>query len=213
MSRNPETIPEIIERRNSLEAQNAKLKEVIERLGGAVAVWKTTARRDGLTALVRREAFEGVAKSLIARAQTNGIPSSYVLFDIDHFKDVNDNYGHPEGDRVLTEVAGLIQQASRRPMDIAGRIGGEELAIFLSNTDYEGAGVVAERVRANIEAYFKEKNPSITVSAGVATYIPGNEKLDPMEIYTMLYGTADKTLYKAKNSGRNKVVGKKVKLS
>jgi diguanylate cyclase (GGDEF)-like protein len=206
MSNQGETIQEIIEKRKSAESENARLKAVINRLSGAVSAWKTTARRDGLTGLVRREAFEDVARTLITRSQKNGVPVSYVLIDIDHFKKVNDNYGHQRGDEVLTEVGTIMTQEARRPMDIAGRIGGEELAIFLSNTDNKGAGVVAERLRSAIETYFSERDPSITVSAGVATYIPGSETLDPLEAYTELYGTADRKLYEAKGSGRNKVV-------
>ena len=203
----PKTIPEIIEEKRRFEAENAHLKHVIKVLGGEVSKWKTTARKDGLTGLIRREAFEDISKTLIERSQRNGNPVSYVLVDIDYFKRVNDVHGHPAGDKVLIEVGGLMYQEARRPMDLAGRIGGGELALFLSNTYHEGAVVVAERLRTAIEEHFKERIISVTVSAGVSTYVPGQDEVSGLGVYGDLYHAADGRLYRAKETGRNRIVG------
>ena len=125
------------------------------------------------------------------------------LVDIDHFKKVNDTYGHDEGDKVLKEVAKVLADKVRDTdligSKIVGRYGGEEMSILLPNTDLEGAKIVGERLRKSIQEEFKGTKTKITISAGVSTY-------NPEESIEQLYKSADEKLYRAKDQGRNKVI-------
>ncbi|WP_354624321.1 diguanylate cyclase [Psychromonas sp. MME2] len=128
-------------------------------------------------------------------------PSSLIMFDIDHFKKVNDTYGHPFGDEVIREVANSLRK-NMRDTDIAGRYGGEEFTLILVDTDLNGATLVAERIRQSIEAieFVYEGTPvKVTASFGVA-HITGNTPN-----YHSWIKTADLGLYIAKNSGRNQI--------
>lgn len=128
-------------------------------------------------------------------------PSSLIMFDIDHFKKVNDNYGHPFGDEVIREVANCLRQ-NKRETDIAGRYGGEEFTVILVDTDLNDAKMVAERIRTSIEAVkfnCEGKEVKVTASFGVA-HISAN-----IPNYQSWIKMADLGLYIAKNSGRNQV--------
>jgi diguanylate cyclase (GGDEF)-like protein len=127
------------------------------------------------------------------------------MIDIDHFKSYNDRHGHPKGDELLIKVAELVKEGLRKT-DIAARYGGEEFAVILPETGKEGARLVAERLRKNVESYpfpGRESQPlgRLTLSVGVATY---PEDADSV---MRLVAKADENLYKAKDGGRNRVRG------
>lgn len=127
--------------------------------------------------------------------------SSMIMLDIDHFKKVNDNYGHPFGDEVIREVANCLRK-NMRETDIAGRYGGEEFTLILVDTDLENAKFVAERIRKSVEEFdfhYQGKLVKVTISLGIS-HITGN-----IRDYRSWIKTADLGLYIAKDSGRNQV--------
>lgn len=157
---------------------------------------------DSLTDLYNRRYFMQAGKNEIERANRYDDPLSLMMIDIDHFKNVNDTYGHIAGDNVLGSFANIIKE-SVRDIDIAGRLGGEEFGIILPKTTLENAKQVGERLRKNIEGNifeYKDSSISITISVGIATYNKENPSID-----NMLH-KADVALYEAKNSGRNSVI-------
>jgi diguanylate cyclase (GGDEF)-like protein len=127
------------------------------------------------------------------------------MIDLDNFKSINDTYGHPQGDKVLQEVAKAYPQAFNRPSDFAARWGGEEFAALLPDTPLEGAMEIAEKIRADIEkmefSCMEGIVLRITASVGVNTVIPDQES----KIENFISVT-DKALYNAKNAGKNKVI-------
>jgi diguanylate cyclase (GGDEF)-like protein len=159
---------------------------------------------DEMTQLFNYRYFRQRLKEEFSRAERYEHPLSLVIFDIDYFKHYNDNHGHPKGDEVLRKLASLIKN-NTRPTDFAARYGGEEFVIILIETDKEGAEMFAEKFRKCVdETYFeyqeKQPNKNLTVSVGVANF-PIDAK-NPDE----LLGMADKALYQAKNSGKNRVM-------
>jgi len=126
-----------------------------------------------------------------------------MMADLDHFKRVNDQYGHPAGDVVLRGVSEVLRQTLRAP-DVAGRYGGEELLVILPQTDAQGAAQMAERWRQAVEvSSFRApdgRNVGVTVSIGVASF--SADQASPDE----LVNSADEALYRAKHQGRNRVV-------
>jgi diguanylate cyclase (GGDEF)-like protein len=134
----------------------------------------------------------------IARAGRRGEGLSLVMADLDHFKSINDQYGHITGDHVLASVAAVFQ-SHLRTYDLAARYGGEEFVLLLPATSAEGAMVVAERMRKALADITVPDCPrQITMSLGVATWMPG-------ETPEQFVARADAALYKAKNAGRNRV--------
>ncbi|HAK46808.1 MAG TPA: hypothetical protein DCO79_12935, partial [Spirochaeta sp.] len=126
---------------------------------------------------------------------------SFIMIDIDHFKRINDNFGHDTGDRALIRFADIIR-SSLRETDIAGRLGGEEFGIILPLTNIKQALIVAERIRLRIETETGSKEadvPPFTASFGLAQF---NKNKDSSDLLTQ---NADKALYKAKETGRNKI--------
>jgi diguanylate cyclase (GGDEF)-like protein/PAS domain S-box-containing protein len=169
------------------------------------------ATTDPLTGLHNRRSFDQALEHEWQRTLRAGSPTSLLLIDVDHFKLLNDRYGHTVGDDCLCAVAGAVSGAVRRSTDLVARYGGEELAAILTDTDYEGALRVAEAVRRSIEALRipHQDNRSghgyITASIGVGTAIArhgGSSKMPEA-----LIESADRALYKAKRSGRNCVAG------
>jgi len=159
---------------------------------------------DFLTGLKSRRYFEERLDHEIKRAERNGSPLSVVLIDVDHFKLVNDSYGHQAGDRILREIASRLM-IGRREIDTVARYGGEEFIIILPDTNLVGADHVAQRLREDIESTgFAVSSSSqlaqLTISLGVAS-VPrdAQSKSDLLE-------AADVALYEAKNSGRNRVM-------
>ncbi len=157
---------------------------------------------DPLTGTANRKSLCEGAERLLNRCRHEGAPCSLVMFDLDHFKEVNDHHGHQIGDRVLTAFADAVK-ASLRPNDLFGRYGGEEFILVLPGATMTTAHVIADRIRR----LFSEDNRFIdgrplnaTVSAGVATDGPESEAS-----YEALIGKADKAVYAAKRAGRNRV--------
>lgn len=173
-----------------LEYLNRELLETNQKLA-------QQASTDGLTELKNHRAIHEALHSAVKMAERFGQPLSLIMFDIDHFKQFNDTYGHPAGDELLRQVGAVLQQ-SARAYDIPARYGGEEFAVILPNTDADEAVQVAERLRQQISA-IQNPNAPITASFGVSTYRPGSTP-------AILLYEADSALYQAKQSGRNCVV-------
>jgi diguanylate cyclase (GGDEF)-like protein len=163
---------------------------------------ETMATTDGLTGLTNHRTFQSRFEDLLQRAQRHNHKVALLLCDIDHFKKVNDNYGHPVGDEVLRRVARVLQEVPRK-IDIPARYGGEEFAVILDNVDVAQAKAVADRIRIEISKVVVEtdKGPlSVTESIGVAAFPEdGRDR-------TTLIERADLALYAAKHGGRNRVV-------
>ncbi len=160
------------------------------------------AERDSLTNLLNRRKFIEVLT--LEWNQYRRYETSYILMmlDIDHFKDVNDTYGHSAGDHVLAEIAAIMKHCVRA-VDVVGRLGGEEFSILLPGTDIKEAKTIADRIREQIQtaAIFTEgKIINTTISIGITPFF------DQDKSSTEVLSRADKALYKAKQSGRNKVV-------
>jgi len=160
-------------------------------------------RLDGLTGLYNRNTFVELTERELVRAQRQGSATAILLLDLDHFKRVNDTWGHPAGDAVLKNVAAVVTQ-SVRSTDLVGRLGGEEFIILLPGTTLIAARKLAEKVRARLEAnptLFEKTTIQTTASIGLAGTTAA-EKRD----FDNLYNSADKALYMAKQRGRNQVV-------
>lgn len=161
---------------------------------------REAANRDFLTSLYNSRAFELKMKQKIAVAKRDKIPFTLLLVDIDHFKQVNDRYGHPAGDAVLLQIANVMRETFR-PGDHIARKGGEEFVILVDHCDAEQIKVIAERLRSNVEnhAFILPDGGELrlTISAGSATYPNVHEE--------ELVVKADQALYQAKKAGRNRV--------
>ncbi len=156
-------------------------------------------RSDGLTGLLNRKTWEDSLIHEFKRYQRYAHTCTLIMFDIDHFKNINDTYGHPAGDEVIRQTAEVLRNCTRT-IDITGRYGGEEFTVIVVDTDAEGSLVVAERIRTTIEALTVEyamHTIKFTVSLGITEL--SKEILN----HTMWIESADKGLYEAKNSGRN----------
>jgi len=165
-------------------------------------VHKEAALIDPLTGVHNRRAVSEFAKQILAREVRPTKPMAIFMFDIDRFKSINDRFGHPVGDKVIKLLAATAKKTLRQT-DVFGRLGGEEFAAFLGNTDESGAVIVAERVRlAFIEAAKVVDGIEIgaTVSIGVTFTTNYKDEVDA------LLARADEALYEAKNSGRNRVM-------
>jgi two-component system cell cycle response regulator len=157
---------------------------------------------DGLTGLTNVRHFREQAQREHSRARRHNDPYSILMMDIDHFKKINDVYGHPVGDIVLREMAVIFREAVRLT-DLPARYGGEEYIVFLHRTRLPEAVIVGERIREAVERkVFAAPLPLIrcTVSVGIADYLPGTEGTEKTVI-----GRADQALYAAKHGGRNRV--------
>jgi|AGTN01.3.fsa_nt_gi diguanylate cyclase (GGDEF) domain len=178
----------VIQRTTALEAANIEL----ERL----------ATTDSLTGILNRRAFLARAEAEFGRSRRHGHPLSVLAVDIDHFKAVNDRFGHAGGDEVLCAVVRAMQEDLRNG-DMAARLGGEEFILLLPETSLAGAVEVAERVRcrvAGIPFDFDGTAHLVTISIGVVEALDGDGKLDSM------LSRADDNLYRAKEEGRNRVI-------
>jgi len=178
--------------KKQLEASNKKLQEL--------------STKDGLTGISNRRHFDETLDENLSDAKDNNSAVSLILMDIDYFKGFNDTYGHQLGDDCLIEVASLLSRACLNPQDLAARYGGEEFVALLSGTTEKDALKVAHRFSkmlsaAAIKHEVSDVSPHVTVSMGIATY-------DTATPYSAkeLIEAADKALYKAKDTGRNKEV-------
>jgi diguanylate cyclase (GGDEF)-like protein len=170
--------------------ENARLHSIVRR----------QAVTDELTDLANRRRFMEALRQEVARSDRFGTSLALVLFDLDDFKQINDNCGHQVGDAVLRQAAQVIRERVRET-DLAGRVGGEEFAVLLAGTDLEGASVFAENLRRALTAGVSvaEAPGPVTASFGVAAHRPGQPEAD-------LVGVADRALYRAKAEGKDRVV-------
>jgi diguanylate cyclase (GGDEF)-like protein len=183
---------EVLGNQASTSIANARFHAEIERL----------AITDGLTGLFNHRHFQERLSQEFSRINRFSDPLSMLIIDIDHFKQVNDTYGHPVGDVVLKGVADKIRGTIRN-IDISARYGGEELAVILIGTDERGAMNMAERLRKAVinKTFSAEKSTfNVTISIGISTYTKGIKRKEE------LIEKADKALYQAKRSGRNRSI-------
>jgi diguanylate cyclase (GGDEF)-like protein len=163
---------------------------------------REAASHDALTGLHNRRAFNDALRLAVAREDRQGGTFALLLLDIDHFKKLNDTYGHPAGDAALRNTAQLLSRVIRKS-DLAARYGGEEFAVILSSTDRGGGAHIAEKVRSTVEAgqhVFDGARLRVTVSVGLAVWP------DDGRDASVLVAAADRALYAAKQGGRNRVV-------
>ena len=178
----------------ALAEQNERQRARVEQVNSEL---ERLTVRDPLTGVANRRLFETRWKEERQRSVRSGAPVSIAIADIDHFKRVNDTFGHPAGDEVLREVA-TTMLANVRGIDLLARIGGEEFAVILPDTDQEGAQAFAERIRLAVEAItFEAIAVRCTVSIGLASGT--GVELDDLVV------AADRALYQAKAGGRNRI--------
>ncbi|MBU1343431.1 MAG: diguanylate cyclase [Proteobacteria bacterium] len=152
---------------------------------------------DGLTKLYNHGYIHERLAQEISRSRREKQPVSVIMFDLDHFKNINDTYGHKIGDEILVMIASLIKELLRKE-DVAGRYGGEEFLIILPNTDGQGAVIVANKIKTKIQNHtFPQKGLSVTISGGVCSF--------EGEDANNLIMKADQLLYQAKEKGRNRI--------
>lgn len=188
--RQAELIAELGQSKSDLEQANRTLE--------------TLAATDPLTGINNRRNFFRVAGVEVARARRYRADLAIIMIDVDHFKHINDSFGHEVGDRVLAGLA-AVTAAGLRPTDCLARYGGEEFAILAPNTDLDGAISLAERIRADIAAFEPPgitPPPRVTASFGVALWQVGETDLAPA------LSRADAALYQAKHAGRDTVCGR-----
>ena len=161
-------------------------------------VLRQAATVDSLTGLYNRSFFFGIVEERLRESEQRGTPVSMITIDIDHFKHVNDTWGHPVGDEVLGRTARLLKEALRST-DVISRVGGEEFAVLLPATGAEGAWIVAEKMRSALETNPHPRVGRVTASFGAAEHRPGEDT-------TRWYKRADDATYQAKENGRNRVV-------
>lgn len=167
---------------------------------------QSLAHKDGLTELSNRRAFDDKLLADCYHAQQTQTSIALLLLDVDYFKQYNDTYGHQMGDECLKGIAKAICDHALRPTDLAARYGGEEFAIILPGVDASGAQGVAERIRNSVFNLHYQHSASacaeyVSISIGVTSVIP-NDDIEP----NSLIAVADKALYQAKHSGRNRVI-------
>lgn len=153
---------------------------------------------DHLTGLANRRRFERQMEREVARTRRYGHPFCLLMLDIDHFKRINDTHGHHVGDDVLRRLANVLQ-AGTRGIDTAARVGGEEFAVILTETEFEHGLEVAERLRIAVKEMQMSVAGSVTISAGIAEFDP------TVQDAHALFSAADAALYEAKRQGRDRV--------
>ncbi len=163
----------------------------------AMNIQKNQKHIDHLTGLYNRRSFDYSLSVEIERSRRYASPLSLILIDIDHFKSINDEYGHSVGDQILSQIAGIISIVVRST-DFAARWGGEEFAILMPESVQKEAATVAEALRARIESFTFVNDIRVTVSFGVAQWLKLGSK-------SLWFRRTDRALYRAKRNGRNRV--------
>jgi diguanylate cyclase (GGDEF)-like protein/PAS domain S-box-containing protein len=197
-----EDITELKQAHHELEHANKQLQEQLKKIRSLQAILHEQAIRDPLTGLYNRRYWCETIDRELARATREKYPVSMIMMDLDHFKNINDTFGHAAGDLVLQCLAQILSSATRSG-DIVCRYGGEEFTLVLPNTTTEAAEEIAERLRLSFEqAHILWNGVQVhtTLSIGVATF--------PFHASTssQLINVVDSTMYQAKNQGRNRVV-------
>lgn len=188
---------ELAEANERIMESQKRLKQLEAELDNA----KEKALYDGLTGVYNRASFNDRIKIEVEKARRTGRSLFVIMLDLDHFKRINDNYGHQTGDMVLKIFASQTKKVIRN-IDFIGRYGGEEFVVLLPEIKLELALEIAERIRKKIEntkLIYNKKTFKVTVSVGMTAYKEGDTPESLIE-------RADQALYQAKNSGRNKVV-------
>ena len=160
---------------------------------------ETRSRTDTLTGLLSSRAFSEEAARVIALCERHERPVTVAYLDLDHFKQVNDRFGHARGDQVLATVATALRDAAR-DTDLVARLGGDEFALLLPETDETGAAIVLERARANVVQSLRDESVRVTVSIGAVSSRSGHPPIDA------LLRRADLHLYDAKARGKDCVI-------
>ncbi len=193
-----------------LSQANAELRSVHQQLSQHTQSVETENRElsalsltDPLTRLGNRRALERAVEQWQMQSEL-GTPAALLMVDVDHFKRVNDSYGHEEGDRVLQELARQLQ-ASKRGSDVVVRYGGEEFALWLPGAGPDGAGAIAQRVHLLVQDVRVHKKP-VTISIGVSCAQQTLHQGRDMVFLTRLLHQADLALYRAKSAGRNRTM-------
>ncbi|GEM_PF-878780 len=185
----------VAQRTEELAATNDKLEQAVRELDEKNQALEVLTRTDRLTGLANRRRLEEALQTEVLRARRYGKPFSVILLDIDHFKDVNDKFGHQVGDSVLIAIAGLLTRTARET-DVAGRYGGEEFLLVCPETELTVVAALAERLRTEFTTTDFPLVGRVTSSFGVAEFTRGDSVKSLVE-------RADQALYRAKNSGRN----------
>lgn len=185
------------------KAAEDRLRQQTEELQKLHSSLKELANRDSLTGLFNRRAFHELASQMLKSAHRRKESTAFFMIDLDHFKRVNDRYGHLEGDHVLKTVAQTLM-ATARENDIVARHGGEEFVMAIQGIDEAESLVAAERVRMAIAAITRTPC-KITASIGIAAFTPELHKREVSQILEEMLDQADRALYEAKNQGRNRV--------
>ncbi|WP_051303664.1 GGDEF domain-containing protein [Comamonas composti] len=183
----------------------ARFYYLYDRLQEQQQALQLLASYDPLTHALNARAYYEQSNAQLHLCQRLGLPVSVLFVDLDHFKSINDNYGHAMGDHVLRQ-AGMVLRECLRESDLLGRVGGEEFSIFLPNTALESARNVGENIRAALESLpisFHEQVLRVTASIGVSC---SPAHCDPPPLLERLQQRADQAMYEAKHSGRNRVV-------
>jgi diguanylate cyclase (GGDEF)-like protein len=193
------------QRVRNLVRQSHTIKNQLDELQQANQNLKSLVNLDSLTKLSNRRGFDDYIQKEWDRMRRIAAPLSLIMCDVDFFKNYNDRYLHPNGDRCLIEVAMAMRNTVRRSGDLVARYGGEEFAIVLPNTDALGAVSVAENVRSaikNLQIVHEASAvcPHVTISVGVSTIIPNADN-----DFQALIHAADRALYQAKSQGRDRV--------
>jgi diguanylate cyclase (GGDEF)-like protein len=178
-----------------------KIKLLQDELREKNEILSTLSTTDALTGLRNRRYVDEILAIEFLRARRYGSPLALLMADVDHFKRVNDRYGHPAGDAVLRDIARVLQN-NLRATDVAGRYGGEEFIVVMPQNSVNGAIRLAERWRASVENTLftvpDGRVVDVTISLGVAGFLPAFEAVDDMVV------AADAALYQAKQAGRNR---------
>ncbi len=188
---------------STLQKAKEKTEKLAQELKAANKQLKEMAFRDGLTGLYNHRYFKDLMAHELNRSERYKNSLSFMILDLDHFKKINDEFGHPVGDIVLKQVSKTIQN-SIRACDIAARYGGEEFIVVLPETKLEEAMVVAERLRKSVEDLTIASNNhsiNVTISVGLTSYLVSKGKKKKSDIIS----EADSALYHAKKNGRNKI--------
>jgi len=182
----------------------ALLSRKINKLEKELEFAKQESKEDFLTKLYNKRALDEFMAIKEAEFERYGRNFSVIMFDLDHFKDVNDTFGHEAGDAVLTAFAKILKKECRT-VDVVGRFGGEEFLAILSETDTQGRAIFAEKVRKHVQKarfMYKGDRIEVTLSSGVS------ERAKHVSLKSAL-NSADEYLYQAKENGRNQVAYKK----
>jgi diguanylate cyclase (GGDEF)-like protein len=201
----PINLPILRQRVRNLVRQSHLIKNQLNELQQANQNLQLLANLDSLTKLSNRRGFDDYIQREWERMRRIKAPLSLIMCDVDFFKNYNDRYLHPNGDRCLIQVAMSIRTTVRRSGDLVARYGGEEFAIVLPNTDALGAVSVAENIRSAVKSLQIAHEasgvcPYVTISVGVSTIIPNHEN-----DFQALVNAADRALYQAKSQGRDRV--------